>query len=31
VSEVRDLGLPLVAVTQVGPGPADGPDGSANT
>jgi hypothetical protein len=33
LQKVRDLGLPLVAVTQVDPDPADGPDGhgSANT
>jgi hypothetical protein len=31
LQKVRDLGLPLVAVNQIDPGPADGPDGSANT
>ena len=29
--KVRDLGLPLVSVSQVNPKPANGPDGNANT
>ena len=29
--KVRDLGLPLVAVMQVDPKPANGPDGNADT
>ena len=29
--KVRDLGLPLVAVIQVDPKPANGPDGNADT
>jgi hypothetical protein len=29
--KVRDLGLPLVAVIQIDPTPANGPDGNADT
>ena len=29
--KVRDLGLPLVAVMQIDPTPANGPDGNADT
>ena len=31
LQKVRDLGLPLVSVRQVGPTPADGPDVNADT